>query len=58
VFVVAYIPFPQSGGWLYLIGMILCVTGFFLLTAYFLKPFRPEERDRLNGFFKKKLFVW
>ncbi len=58
VFVVAYIPFPQSGGWLYLIGMVLCVTGFFLLTAYFLKPFRSEERDRLNGFFKKKLFVW
>lgn len=58
VFVVAYIPFPQSGGWLHLIGMVLCVTGFFLLAAYLLKPFSTEERDRLNGFFKKKLFVW
>jgi O-antigen/teichoic acid export membrane protein len=58
VFILAQIPFTQNGGWLSMIVMVICVTCFFLLAAYFLKPFKSEERDRLNRFFKKKLFVW
>jgi len=58
VFILAQIPFTQNGGWLRMIVMVICVTCFFLLAAYFLKPFKSEERDRLNRFFKKKLFVW
>jgi O-antigen/teichoic acid export membrane protein len=32
--------------------------GFFLLISYFLKPFRVEERARLNNVFNCNYFVW
>lgn len=44
--------------WSDLFVIILIILGFFLLFAYFIKPFKTEERKRLNDFINKKLFVW
>ena len=49
---------PPIEGWLDLCvtAMITCVL--FLLVSYFLKPFRTEERARLNSLNKWNVFVW
>lgn len=41
-----------------LLVMMLTVTGFFLLSAFLIKPFKTEERERLNSFINKKIFIW
>lgn len=30
----------------------------FLAASWVIKPFTPEERDRVNGFVRRKVFVW
>lgn len=45
-------------GWLdlFIMAMLVCVS--FLLTAYFIKPFKVEERERLNRLLGREIFVW
>jgi O-antigen/teichoic acid export membrane protein len=57
-FFLAQLPILQIHGWPSLFAMALLTLGSFLLTAYLVKPFRVEERQRLNNFINKKLFVW
>lgn len=45
-------------GWLDLAIMAAIAFGLFLLTAYFFKPFRLEERARLNHLLKRNFFIW
>ncbi|SEN58160.1 Membrane protein involved in the export of O-antigen and teichoic acid [Nitrosomonas marina] len=39
---------------LMMVAVIVC----FLLSAYLIKPFKAEERKRLNTFMNKKIFIW
>jgi hypothetical protein len=41
---------------LLIMGILSC--SFFLLIAYFIKPFRIEEQARLNRLFNRKFFIW
>jgi O-antigen/teichoic acid export membrane protein len=45
-------------GWLDLALVAAIALNFFLLTSYFLKPFREEERTRLNRMLNRNIFVW
>jgi len=45
-------------GWSGLLVMAALAGGLFLLTSYFLKPFRVEERARLNRLLNRKIFIW
>ncbi|MDP1559155.1 MAG: oligosaccharide flippase family protein [Nitrosomonas sp.] len=45
-------------GWSGLLVMAALAGGLFLLAAYFLKPFRVEERARLNRLLNRKIFIW
>ncbi len=45
-------------GWSGLLIMAMLAEGLFLLVAYFLRPFRVEERARLNRLVNRKIFVW
>lgn len=38
--------------------MATLACGFFLLIAYFFKPFRAEERMRLNRLLNRNIFIW
>ncbi|MEO7557609.1 MAG: lipopolysaccharide biosynthesis protein [Gammaproteobacteria bacterium] len=40
-----------------LLSLVIATTTFLVL-AYFWKPFKPAERDLLNRFIGRKLFVW
>ena len=45
-------------GWSGLLMMAALAGGLFLLAAYFLKPFRVEERARLNRLLNRRIFIW
>lgn len=45
-------------GWLSLAIMALLACGLFLLVSFFFKPFRVEERTRLNRPLNRNLFLW
>ncbi|MDI1292150.1 MAG: hypothetical protein PSV18_05325 [Methylobacter sp.] len=45
-------------GWLDLTILAAMAFSLFLLTAYFFKPFRTEERTRLNRLLNRNIFVW
>ncbi len=45
-------------GWSGLLIMAVLASGLFLLAAYFFKPFKVEERARLNRLLNRKVFVW
>ncbi|GJL74301.1 lipopolysaccharide biosynthesis protein [Nitrosomonas sp.] len=57
-FFLAQLPIIQIQGWASLLIMVLLVPGFFLLAAYYIKPFKADERERLNSFINRKIFVW
>jgi len=57
-FFLAQLPIVQIQGSASLLIMMLLVPGFFLLAAYFIKPFKVEERARLNTFINRKIFIW
>jgi hypothetical protein len=44
--------------WLDLFFAAILSCSFFLLIAYFIKPFYSEERERLNRLFNRNIFVW
>lgn len=44
--------------WLGLVIMVILVVSLYLLSAYFIKPFRAEERIRLNRMLNRKVFIW
>ncbi len=44
--------------WLDLFIIGIFSYGFFLLIAYFVKPFHMEEQARLNRLFNRKFFIW
>lgn len=44
--------------WLGLTLMAALACGLFLVVAYFIKPFRLEERIRLNRLLSRNVFVW
>ncbi len=48
----------KTQGWFDLSMTALFACGFFLLTSFFFKPFRSEERARLNRLLKRNVFVW
>jgi O-antigen/teichoic acid export membrane protein len=58
VLIIAELPVVQLHGVLSLFVLMMIVTGFFLLSAYLIKPFKVEERERLNSFVSKKIFIW
>ena len=58
VFILAQLPIIQIQGWSSLLIMVLLVLALFLLAAYLTKPFKAEERERINGFINRKVFVW
>ncbi|MGZ5007671.1 MAG: lipopolysaccharide biosynthesis protein [Methylobacter sp.] len=45
-------------GWLDLSIIAAIALSLFLLTSYFFKPFRAEERTRLNRLLPRNVFVW
>lgn len=45
-------------GWPGVLIKAALASSFFLLAAYFIKPFQAEERARLNRLFNHKIFVW
>lgn len=44
--------------WAYMIAVAVLGTAVFLLVAWWIKPFAEEERARLNGLLKRRLFIW
>lgn len=44
--------------WLDLSIMAALAFGLFLLASYFFKPFRADERMRLNNLLKRNVFIW
>lgn len=44
--------------WLDLFIMAALALGLFLLVSYFFKPFRADERMRLNNLLKRNIFIW
>ena len=57
-FVVSQQFVVEIHGWVDLLTVAMLACSFFLLTAYFIKPFQAEERARLNRLFNRKIFVW
>lgn len=59
---VAMLPAQQVAvpvqGWLGLAIMAAVAFSLFLFTSYFFKPFRAEERMRLNRLLNRNVFVW
>jgi O-antigen/teichoic acid export membrane protein len=51
------IPMPARG-WPDLIIMAAFTLSLFLLASYLFKPFRAEERERLNRLLKRNVFIW
>ncbi|MDP1788084.1 lipopolysaccharide biosynthesis protein [Nitrosomonas sp.] len=45
-------------GWLGLLIIAVSVVIFYLLSAYFIRPFRTEERTRINRVLNREIFVW
>ncbi|MCB1986465.1 MAG: oligosaccharide flippase family protein [Nitrosomonas sp.] len=58
VFIIVQFPIVQLHGVIKLFVILFTVTSFFLLSAFLIKPFKAEERARLNSFINKKIFVW
>ncbi len=48
----------STHGWLGLVIMGVVACGLFLLVSFFFKPFRTDERLRLNRLLKRNVFVW
>ncbi|MGZ4993530.1 MAG: lipopolysaccharide biosynthesis protein [Methylobacter sp.] len=48
----------SAHGCLDLVLMAAITLSFFLLTSYFFKPFKVEERARLNRLLNRNLFIW
>ncbi len=44
--------------WLDLLVVAIFSCSLFLLVSYFIKPFRADERARVNRLFNRKIFVW
>lgn len=53
----AWLPAMQPG-WAYLAVVAGLATAVFLLAAWWLKPFAEDERARLNGLLRRRLFIW
>lgn len=53
----AWLPAMQPE-WVYLIAVAVLTTAAFLLVAWWIKPFAEEERSRLNGLIRRRLFIW
>ena len=45
-------------GWPDLLIMAALACGLYLLASYFFRPFKQEERARLNRLFKRRIFIW
>lgn len=57
-FVLARQIVPPTYSWLGLMIAAAVGCGFFILAAYFVKPFRTDERARLNRLLGRRIFVW
>ncbi|MGZ8941900.1 MAG: lipopolysaccharide biosynthesis protein [Methylobacter sp.] len=49
---------PTTYGWLGLAILAVIACTLFFLVSYFFKPFRVDERMRLNQILKRNVFIW
>lgn len=58
VLIIVQFTFDRLHSEISLLLMMVAVIGLFLLSAYLIKPFKAEERRKLNNFMNRKIFIW